>query len=755
MRIKTWSRQHVLIVALFFFLGAPLMVHAFDTNELLSLLNDSYQTWELSAHLSPSLPDGTFQPIDATPIVTRVDEDLKVQAGADFRYLIEMARSAFSKQQLVLFSTTFRPVLPGINAMVTNTGNWFLIVNETEYTKAGPESPLIRASFLRAVATIYYALQPSSLSLTFGKRNVANEFLGLMSGLWVEALFKRNLMGLTTDKWDNDEWNHFLLASDQSDRLGSVASTMFGLRMESMYQMVQNAKVAVTPTDTLSMLEGISGYSDQLEHGLSVYMNTIANSLTGDNTIINARTMLVFGPWVVLRLACNPAAADPAVDAALTTLTAKLKALSLRFHRVQFYGYSQVIQARNAIKTTSPDSACPVQTSLSLATASTSLENTKKELWFSRLYFFDTFSIVGFVPLSREEALATAAYRLSYDDRDRLTGVDFFLRGQLRYGDDLSCASLRFSYQENKTLVACFNQFGKPATAEYAWQTCIQEQQNSAFKRSFYAPDGRRVPDFSGAWTVLIQNFDSVTQEFTLLDSCAVPVVLANGFSGYRFAKADKTTINLQFLDLNKNPVPRESDGVSVVNTTIQLEALNAVVTTRFFDTKGLPMATRNSEFVDRETFYPDHYTKESFDAKGVPFLNNYGYAKSVAWFDKGVLRDLYCYGVQSEPVLCNDGYFHVAFELKERMEPLAARALDTAEKPIEDIFGVHCRETDYNTYGQMVEIRNFDRNKRPVDCLDGYARMRWSFDTDGAATIMGVWNADGVSLTPTDTKGL
>ncbi len=314
--------------------------------------------------------------------------------------------------------------------------------------------------------------------------------------------------------------------------------------------------------------------------------------------------------------------------------------------------------------------------------------HAEKYVGYYRRFYIDArqYQLRTEIPISKEKALKTNAYKVTFDENDRIVDVRFLEQNFQRYDNS------RFTGM----------------TVSYA---------DSIEKRTFVDYKNKSVRN-RGVYSYSL-----------VLNDKKQPIKLVNfDAKGYITEDTDGVAIYIWTLD---------DKGRHVSETYLDKNYTSVWNKQGFYEKKY----TWNE---DKENYIVGHHF---FDNKGKPIKTDSHFASIIATFDKATesLQSQRYFDVKNQPTIHKDGFSTVIFSYDTEGNETERHFLDRKEQPAENEEGIAKIKQQFDTLGNIVEQKFYGKNsalKAPKST--GIARVSYNYDARGKLIETSFYDADG-----------
>jgi len=392
-----------------------------------------------------------------------------------------------------------------------------------------------------------------------------------------------------------------------------------------------------------------------------------------------------------------------------------------------------------------PDAASPFPPNP--ADAPATLPGAASERWYRWCEKPDPFSFEGLMPVSAEEASNLAAYRFSSDAEGRLIAVEYFVKGRPRGAGTLMYASRISVERDGGTETWRWeNPFGNAIVNESGYALMRVVDGDGGRSMTFYMPDGRRVQDESGAWTVSRTEIEG-GYELRFLDGSGLPWAGGYGYALDRRMVGEGRARDRTVFAADGKPVASRSTGV---HRTVRAEVPGSgglALEYRYYGTDRKPALFTGNHAADLDVWSADSHRRETRGADGLPVVGPAGFCVEETIFRDGLPVLARTLGPEGEPLATLAGYQSRDFSYDQAGNMVESSFLGVDGEPVLGDGGIHRRIGVYGERGVLVEVRFYGTDGEPMADETGAARIRWTIGPDGISTGADAWDAGGILI--------
>lgn len=739
-------------------IAGPASAAPVDGKALNAAIAEGARLWECSSEYSRIGKATRTASLDPGVALRRLAADISAVGRYDeFSYLIEFVERETKAGRLKVVSVEDIPPLPGFWAGRQDGTRRVIAINAAELSGLSPDDVLYRSSFLRAAATLFYSDASPAVPGTYLGRNAASELSALMSGLYVESLYLLEVIKLSEPEGGAPDYIDVLLSSASQDNLRGAADLLFRVDLDLAYEAVRMAQKAPSRKELIEYTEGAARSASALAASSMVAALKSQPNRAELEAGSKARAMLIALPWMARTIMSGPAGEDPAVASAVSGLVGALAALSSSYAHLDPLAMADSASRLNELRFRLPDPGAPrlEGASISYDGAPGPFPGSSTEAWYRFCFQENPYERSGEVPIDREEALRGSAFRFSYGPAGEVLAVEHFTYGRLRSADELQWAARirtvrdgtgEWSVWENAYGASFFNESG------YAYAR--RADGADGYSLSFYAPDGRRVPDCTGSWVVAFKLLgDGYDLEYRSAGGA-----LRSGPFGYavdsRRTVAGGRTERTHFDDKGR---PALSLALGYHGSSLDKRSTDDgfVIGLSFRDAAGAKATVLGGYTDERITMDEAGRLYEFLDADGDVVDGEQGWAaERITWRD-GMAESLRYYSSDGEPAASVDGFHEARYRLDERGDIVEVSFFGPDGEAVSCADGFHRRLHEYDEYGGLLEVSFYGEDGGPAADVTGAARIRWSIGPDGVSDGVTVWDVHGSLLAGEPSRAL
>ena len=732
-----------------------------------ALIAEGSRLWECSSEYSTIGKAKKTASIDPGVALRRLAADVSAVGRYDeFSYLIEFVERETKAGRLKVVSIDDIPPLPGFYAGRQDGTRRVIAISAAELSGMSPDDVLYRSSFLRAAAALYYSDASPSVPGTYLGRNAAAELSALMSGLYVESLYLLEVMKLAEPEGAAPDYIDALLSSASQDNLRGAADLLFRVDLDLAYEAVRMARNAPSVEALVEYIEGVARSASALAaSSLVAALKSQPNQVELDAGS-TARAMLIALPWTARTVMGGPAGKDPAVASAVSGLVEALTSLSSSYAHLDPLAMAATRERLNELRFRLPDPGAPrPEGAPRLEGAFTIYDDppgapgpfpgSSSEAWYRFCHQDNPYERSGEVPVGRDEALRGSAFRFSYGPDGEVVAVEHFTYGRLRSADELQWAArIRTERDEIGEWSVWENAYGAPFYNESGYAYSRRADGPDGYALSFFAPDGRRVPDCTGSWIVAFKRLaDGYDLEYRSAGGA-----LRSGPFGYA-VDSRRTVVGgrTERAHFDEKGRPARSLALGYHGSSMDKRRTDDgyVVELSFRDAAGAKAAVLGGYTDERITIGEAGRLYEFLDADGAAVDGGQGWAtERITWRD-GLAESLRYYSSDGRPAVSVDGFHEVRYRLDERGDIVEAAFFGPGGEAVSCADGFHRRSHEYDERGGLLAVSFYDEGGGPAADVTGAARIRWSIGPDGASDGVTVWDVHGSLLAGEPSRAL
>ena len=733
-----------------------IILQGFSATNLDVLLEQSINLWDKTVPWVRLGSAPALQDYDPTPLVQDILQDVE-RAGRyqEFEYLFSYLASKISEKSLVLRIIQENPPSPGFWPAMVDQSQYAIVISFADLDYLQEEPYLLRASFLRAVSTLYYIECAPFPAVYRNMRNPLCEFPAFMTGNHIESIYLREIVPFNKMSSIAKDWHGWLFDSAQNDNLADLAEFFYGITMHHAYGFIgelnhlTNLQQVFNLYKTMYEIDPVM-FNDMLQ---LVYGSEYSNAKMG-YTGTFARTMLIMYPWILFTLQTIVPHSSAKTDF-LKLQEAIIEKLQV-IQKLNAYMDPIVLAIRqenlNRYKFNASDKS---MATLIAAESSTNKKisglpnrpETAKINWFYDYINYGYTDYAGTLPLSEKEALNTKAYRFSYNNKGQLIAIESFYKGKLcEDSDRLDAAQIEIIRDDTCERWYWKNVSGKLTMNKYGFAVLKIANKETGQYFAFYSDDGRRIPNDNGIWTIQKQLIPNGF-EYRFFDGSGRATTSYNGVSVQRFVKQDNNW-DIRFFGSDNNPVKDNSIDAHRIYEKHIINASTHIIEVSYYDENLNPCMKRGEVWIERYSTSRERVMFELLDQKGKPVLGICGFSKVIHTVSKGlVIRSVFM-DITGKEVNTMTGFSRQQYSYNNDGNITEVIIFNSNNKPATNMEGIHKRVMKYDKNGFMEELYFYDTNGKPVNDTTGAARIRWINDEDGTILGMDAWNANGFKLT-------
>jgi len=741
-------------------IAGPASAAPVDGKALNAIIAEGSRLWECSSEYSRIGKATRTASLDPGVALRRLAADVSAVGRYDeFSYLIEFVERETKAGRLKVVSVEDVPPLPGFWAGRQDGSRRVIAINAAELSGLSPDDVMYRSSFLRAAATLFYSDASPSVPGTYLGRNAASELSALMSGLYVESLYLLEVIKLAEPEGGAPDYIDVLLSSASQDNLRGAADLLFRVDLDLAYEAVRMAQKAPSRKALIQYTEDAARSASALAASTTVAALKSQPNRAELEAGSKARAMLIALPWTARTIMNGPAGEDPAVAAAVSGLVEALSALSSSYSHLDPLVMADSASRLNELRFRLPDPGAPRRDDAAIEYdgAPGPFPGGSSEAWYRFCFQENPYERSGEVPVDREEALRGSAFRFSYGPDGEVLAVEHFTYGRLRSADELQWAArIRTARDGTGEWSVWENAYGAPFFNEsgYAYARRVDGDGDDGYALSFYAPDGRRVPDCTGAWIVAFKRLgDGYDIEYRSAGGA-----LRSGPFGYavdsRRTVADGRTERRHFDEKGR---PARSLALGYHGSTMDKRRTDGgyVIGLSFRDAAWAKATVLGGYTDERVTLDEAGRLYEFLDADGDVVDGEQGWAaERIAWRD-GMTESLRYYSSDGEPAASVDGFHEARYRLDGSGDIVEVSFFGPYGEAVSCADGFHRRAHEYDEYGGLLEVSFYGEGGGPAADVTGAARIRWSIGPDGASDGVTAWDLHGSLLAGEPSRAL
>lgn len=709
---------------------------------------------------------------DAETLVTELSKDI-TEAGRykEFEYLFNYYKENKTKGNLVCRIVQARPPSPGFWPARIDDTQSALVINAADLDYLGKEPALLKASFLRAVAALYYLKEAAFPTVYFNGRNVLYEFSALMTGNFVEFIYLNEIVFFNYNSPIANDWHTWLLDSAKNDNLASIARNLYGFSMNYAYHFLSIISKLSSYQQIMSMLNTMNDIPpdlvDNIKKGLFTRFALTPKQV--EDGII-ARTILMTDPWILLVISRVIPPENKEIHNWVNTTYKTMDLVRSYYKHLEppLLDHRQAQLDCNAFWAPEPSMLSytePAKIEKGTATA-LSVPGAVKTIWYRECDSFAGTQYRGYIPLTEKEALATAAYRFSYGADESLVAVEYFNKGQLQVGYALQDAARIIIVREGRTEIwrwedvsgrLISNDSGFALMKVEALQGTEDELAKGLCRLTFtfYDRDGRRVFHSSGAWSIE-RKISSQGFEDSYYDDRGQ---LSENYFGYAkiwysetagTAMGSKNRINryeYHYFDKDGNPACSQFLGVHGTLEQHTENGSNYSVEISYINAQVQPSKIFDNTWMQRRKFGKDLCVFENLDREGKPVMSLFGYASVKSTIVNGMIVADAFFDAAGKAVNSLAGYHKRKMSYTDRGDIAELSYFDARNKPVLGMDGIHRQVYKYDKNGYLEELFFYGTDGKLINDYSGAAHIRWYKDELGRAYAVDAWDSAGNRL--------
>ncbi len=701
--------------------------------------------------------------IDPGAALRRLAADFSSAGRYDeFRYLIEYVERSVESGRLVVGSVDDEPPLPGFWPARVGATKRAIVVNADELASLSPDDAVYRSSFLRAAASLYYADASPAVPGVYSGRNAAAELVAVMSGLYVESIYLLDILRLAEPEGTAADYIDLLLGSAVYDDLRGAASALFRVDLDYAYDAIAAATKPTSARGLAEYLDGAARGLVELEVAVSTASLRASPGREDLEPAGRARAALIALPWAVREAARGPYGSDPSVRRALAGLVEALSSMASSYEPLDPLAMEETRRFLNDLRFRAPDPRAPVvgeplpdYAEPDESAGPAAFPGAAEERWYRLCLYDNPYEPVGELPIDLEAAPLGAAYRFSYDSEGGLLAIEHFVYGRLRPSDLLQWAArIRTGRDALGAWRVWESSYGYPMMNEAGYAMRRDSRTRNGLSLSFYAPDGRRVPDCSGSYAVAIEPRNG-GYDLSYRTADGRP------WSGYYGYALDSRRIGpggaetRAHYDEFGRPAVTLSLGFHKSVTVKERLPGAIVVDMAFFDETGAPADTYEGYGRQRVRLDDEGRTYELMDADGAPVASRLGWAvERIAW-DRGLPISLSFSAPDGSAVVSMEGFHEARYELSPDGSIAGLSFYGADGEPVPSYEGYHRRVGEYDDKGSLVGVEFLAADGSPAADRSGASRIRWYLGADGSVESARAWDAYGALIAGEPSRAL
>ncbi len=680
----------------------------------------------------------------------------------EFRYLIEYVERSVASGRLVIGSVDDVPPLPGFWPARVGAAKRAIVVNADELASLSQDDAVYRSSFLRAAAALYYADASPAVPGVHSGRNAAAELVAMMSGLYVESIYLLEVLRLAEPEGTAIDYIDLLLGSAVYDNLRGAASALFRVDLDYAYDAVNAATKAASARGLADYLERAARELVELEAIISTASLRASPGREDLEPAGRARAALIALPWAAREAAQGSYGSDSSVRRALAGLVEALSSMASAYAPLDPLAMEETRRFLNDLRFRAPNPLAPVvgeplpdYVEPVGPSGPPAFPGSAEERWYRLCLYDNPYEPVGELPIDFEAAMLGAAYRFSYGSEGGLLAIEHFIYGRLRPSDLLQWAArIRTGRDATGAWSVWESSYGYPMMNEAGYATRRESRTRNGLSLSFYATDGRRVPDCSNTYIVGIEPRNGGYD----LSYRTADGRLWSGYYGYaldsrRIAQGGEETRS-HFDELGR-PVVTLSLGFHRSVSVKERRGGALVVDMAFFDEAGAPAITFEGYYRQRVRLDEEGRTYELLDADGEPMTSCLGWAAERIDWDRGLPVRLAFSAPDGGAVISMEGFHEARYELSPDGSIVGLSFYGTEGEPRSSYEGYHRREGEYDDKGALIGVEYFAADGSPSSDRSGASRIRWYLGADGSVESVRVWDAHGALIAGEPSRAL
>ncbi|WP_304223478.1 hypothetical protein [Gracilinema caldarium] len=740
--------------------------------ELAAYLQQSIEMWD---KVVPWFSLGSVpvtSNFDAETLVTELSKDI-TEAGRykEFEYLFNYYKENKNKGNLVCRIIEARPPSPGFWPARIDDTQSALVINAADLEYLAKEPALLKASFLRAVAALYYLKEAAFPTLYFNGRNVLYEFSALMTGNFVESIYLNEIVFFNNNSPIANNWHTWLIDSAKNDNFVSIARNLYGFSMNYAYHFLSILSKLSSYQQIMSMLNTMNDIPvdlvDNIKKGLFTRFALTPKQV--EDGII-ARTILMTDPWILLVISRVIPPNNKEIQNLVNSTYKTMDLVRSYYKHLEppLLDHRQAQLDCNAFWAPEPSMLSytePAKIEKGTA-AALSVPGAVKTIWYRECDSFAGNQYRGYIPLPEQEALATAAYRFSYGADGSLMAVEYFNKGHLQVGYALQDAARIIIIREGRTEIWRWEDASGRLVSNDSGFALMkvetlqgsEDEQAKGLRRltfTFYDRDGRRVFHSSGAWSIE-RRISPQGFEDSYYDDRGQ---LSENYFGYAkvwysetagTAMGSKNRINryeYRYFDKDGNPACSQFLGVHGTLEQHTENGSNYSVEISYINAQVQPSKIFDNSWMQRKKFGKDLFVYENLDREGKPIVSLFGYASIQSTIVNGMIVADAFYDAAGKAVNSLAGYHKRKMSYTDRGDIAELSYFDARNKPVLGMDGIHRQVYKYDKNGYLEELFFYGPDGKLINDYSGAAHIRWYKDELGRTYAVDAWDSAGNRL--------
>lgn len=741
---------------------------ALDYRRLDSLAAEGARLWECSSPYARLGRAEAVSTINPSGVLRRIASDFSSAGRYDeFAYLVEYVEKRSEAGLLEVRVVRDLPPTPGFWPARLDGSRRAIVIGEADAATLSPDDGLYKSSFLRAAASLYYVDVQPAIYMAYRGRNAASELAGFMSGLYVESIYLLDVLRVSEASGPHADYLSLLLASASNDELRTIASELFKVDLRMAYDAIQAANKETSRKDVARFLKEASRFVEALRDDVRSMTLRASPDQSDYARAEMARTAVMIMPWTIKAVArYAQERRDPSLDEALAGLLAGLSRLAEDYARADPLLMARSVEGLNGYRFRPADPGAPEDADARPLPAGYAPGGAPPEAfpgsagsaWFRYCVSENPYALEGRCPMTAGEALASSGYRFSYAADGGVAAIEYFVLGRLRSSGDLDYAArLRRGRDARGEWLAWENAYGTVIGNEDGVAYARVDREGGRSSITFFAADGRRARDGSGAWTVELaargggkaEAYGEASGDYDIVyrDAGGSPYAGHFGYAKDQRRKGPDGALDRRHFDEGGRPALSLTLGYhrSVIRESVTADGM--VVEVSYLDEEGEPAPVLGGQYGERMSSLPGSELYELLGRDGEPFDSDLGWAVQRLALERGQPSRAAFFASDGSPAATEDGYHAASYGQDERGDVTTISFAGEDGEPVASRGGFHRIVRELDERGLLVELRYEDAAGRPVNSVTGEARIRWEMDEGGVVTDVRVWDANGSLL--------
>ncbi len=733
-----------LCVCILFFI--PLfLVGALPQDALEQYLQRSLDHWDISApwiRMGEEPYSGTLDPGE---IILSIREDLaKKNRLEEFKYIFDYYRRMEKEGAISVGIVEELPPTPGFFPVRRDGRARGIVISRQDMALVDADPALFRSSFLRALTILVYLESNASFHTPFQRRNFMVELVSFMTGYHVEAIYLSEILNVRYPKGPSASYQELLLRSARENNLRELAFVLYSLDLDFIYNVINGIRKIENVQTAGNLLEYYSELPDMLAYDASrlSFLPEPNMGLVNKGSFIRSVTMTM--PWLYLDL-------EKKIPSSFTDLREKLDSSYKLFDPV-FYGFrygdepvlrSQIINI-NLQHFRPPDPEIVAEISRENAVVAGATDPVR---WYRYYDERGLFNPDPELEITREEAMAGAAFGVSRTEKDEVTGImyrvqerpetDYFLDG---------VATIRIRREAGRETWFWKNEFGTVTDNSRGVAVMVGTRDSAAGGTvyRFYDRKGHAVRDASGAWMIRINEPEEGVRETVFLNAASTPIRSVEGYALERMILRSAEETKRYLYDVSGDPVMSWIDDFHYSRMTERPGKESIVREYFFYDTEQHPVSVPGQAVRERHSVTQDMIEVRLLDKEGGLMLCSAGFAIQRTVYEQGLLREIRFSNIENNPAYTIDGFSSVRYDYDEIGRIKSYSFYDIQHAPVACSSGYHRKEYSFEKDSLIREVSHFDSGGNPAEDEQNVFRIRLYLDENGNFDRAEAWDARG-----------